>query len=260
MDCLLYVDGTRINAKHIIGNGVDGFILHLGNMVLKTPKLYGIYRDGAIEYVEDSCHRPEDLEQEKKIYAQLWDTAGVARCIDTSPNGITLEYYPNGSLEQYMDSFEEVEFVQKQRWISEIVDVVARCHEKHVLIFDIALRNFLLAEDWTVRIIDFANSVLLPDDVVMSKADEGGCTTKLDMLHLGNVIYSIITWRRFSVDCAMESEWPDISRMPRVEDVPYGYIVANCWAKRYTSMQELQRDLVCAIKDLTTSTCPPSSV
>nr|POF12852.1 putative camp-dependent protein kinase catalytic subunit [Quercus suber] len=243
MNCLLYADGSRIDSNKVVGNGVDGFVILTGNTVLKVPKLYGTYRDGAVEYVDDGCHSPEDLEQEKKIYARLQNTDGVAKCIETSLIGITLEYYPNGSLEQYINSSNEAEPAQKQRWMSEIVDVVASCHAKRVLIFDIALRNFLLAKDWSIKIIDFANSVLFSEDIDMSTADDGGCTANLDMLHLGNVIYSIATWHKFSVDCAMESEWPDLSQMPPTEDIAFGYIIANCWQKRYTGIHELQQDL-----------------
>lgn len=84
-------------------------------------------------------------------------------------------------------------------------DIVARCHERGVLTFDIALRNFLLADELSLRIIDFANSSLMPLDLDITKADVEGCTFHLHLLHLSSVIYSIRALRAFSVACNMHS-------------------------------------------------------
>lgn len=252
MHCLMYADGTRINLNQVIGRGLDGVVVLTGDTVLKAPKLYGIYQSGIAKLDEDDCYISYDLENEKCVYARLENTTGIAKCLGTSPNGITLEYCSNGSLEQYMENNEEPELTRKQGWINEIVDAVARCHEKRVLIFDIALRNILLMEDWSIRIVDFANSVLFQLDIDLSEAENEGCTAKLDMLHLGNVIYSVAKWQKFSVDCAMESEWPDRSEMPRLEKIPCGHVIAKCWAQQYRSVQELQRDLKHATGSLNT--------
>lgn len=129
----------------------------------------------------------------------------------------------------------------KSRWVTEIIDVVALCHEKRVLIFDIALRNILLTEDLHIRLIDFANSALLPEDTNMVEANESGCTLQIDLLHLGSVIYSIATWQKSSVDCAEETDWPHSAALPTLDDVLFGSVIAHCWAKQYYDVNELQQ-------------------
>jgi hypothetical protein len=71
---------------------------------------------------------------------------------------------------------------------------VAACHDKKVLWFDIALRNILLADDWTIRAIDFANSTAEPLDADPNATSSDGYTAKVEVLHLVNVIYSISRW------------------------------------------------------------------
>ena len=240
----MYLDGCIVDAGQIIGNGADGFIVRNGSTILKIPKLYGeVYRDGRIEYDEQNEFHEQDIELEKAVYHQLQGVPGVANCLGTSRNGITLEYYGNGSLEDYIHKREEPDLSVKQGWISEIVDVILRCHENHVLVFDIALRNFLLTDDLSIRIIDFQNRSLVPVDIDMDEAHEDGCTVQLDMLHLSSVIYSIIRWQKIGVQCDMDSEWPKISEMPWMGSMIYGTIVANCWNRRYKNVCELQHDL-----------------
>ncbi|EME42680.1 hypothetical protein DOTSEDRAFT_46152 [Dothistroma septosporum NZE10] len=70
-------------------------------------------------------------------------------------------------------------------------------------------------------------------------ADVDGCTAELDILHLSNVIYSIMTWQTFSIECAMESEWPSIDEMPGLDGLDFGQIMLACWSRKYTTIQEL---------------------
>lgn len=154
-----------------------------------------------------------------------------------------MDYYANGSLEDYITREPAPSYAVRHRWICEISDIVARCHEKHVLIFDISLRNCVFATDYSIRLIDFANSVLVPAQEEMTMVEVDGCTVKLDLLHLANVICSIAKWEKFSVDCAMDDEWPDISQQPSLHACPYTSIILRCWNRQYENVQELQRDL-----------------
>ena len=137
------------------------------------------------------------------------------------------------------------------KWVNMATDIIASCHGKGVLVFDIALRNFLLADDFSLRIIDFANSTLVSQDMYITRVNKDGCTATLDLLHLSNVIYSIMTWQNFSVDCAMESEWPNTDRMPNLEGLDCGWIITKCWNREYTAIQGLIADVqLCADNSL----------
>ncbi|OTA27710.1 hypothetical protein BTJ68_09481 [Hortaea werneckii EXF-2000] len=39
-DCILLVDGARVNVADLVGNGLDGFVIRQGHNILKIPKLY----------------------------------------------------------------------------------------------------------------------------------------------------------------------------------------------------------------------------
>ncbi|KAK4556057.1 hypothetical protein LTR86_006753 [Recurvomyces mirabilis] len=243
---ILLADGTRVNSASLIGMVTDAFIIRRGDHVLKAPKLYG-FLDGKRTVQEDdnnSIHLA-DLDVEKKVYQRLQGVPGVADFISCSPNGILLRYYPNGSLANYIKDHGPPSLHTRWAWILQATDAIKNCHHKDVLVFDIALRNFVLAGDMGLRMIDFANSALSTRDSYddISKVDVDGCTVALDILHLGNVIYSVLKWQDFHIDCAHESEWPALDGLPCMNDVANGHIVRKCWLKGYATVRELQEDL-----------------
>lgn len=112
---------------------------------------------------------------------------------------------------------------------------------KKVLWFDIALRNLLLADDWTIRAIDFANSTTLPLDIDLATADWDGYTHKLEVLHVTNVIYSISQWERFQVNCAYAHKWPPTDSFPSTQHLDLGPIITKAWNHHYQTIAELRR-------------------
>jgi hypothetical protein len=111
-----------------------------------------------------------------------------------------------------------------------------------VLVFDIALRDFLHADDLELRMIDFANSAPLPPGTDVARANVGGGTARVDLFNLSNVVYSILAWREFSHRCE-EAEWPNLDQMPDVSGTDYGQIVYDCWTKRYASARDLALEI-----------------
>lgn len=240
INCILLVDGTRVNVADLIGNSIDGFVVREGHHVLKIPKLYGcLQSDGTIEADSDNDFQSGRLDTEKQVYKRLHGTLGIAKCIECTRNGILLKYYPHGALGEYMARNQPPSMSRRWKWILQATESIASCHERGVLVFDIALRNFLLADDFSLRLIDFSNSPLIPTTEDTTLAEVDGSTVKLDLLHLANVIYSIWTWREFTVDCAMESEWPGTELLPGLEDLEVAQVVRKCWERKYTSIGEL---------------------
>jgi serine/threonine protein kinase len=217
---------------------------------LKIPRLFGNSQpNGSIEPHPDNYLHLEHLEAEKEIYKRLRDVPGIAKCIECTRNGILLEYYRKGSLGDLISRGDHPppSMAQRWKWVLQATECVARCYGRMVLIFDIALRNFLLTDDLDLRMVDFANSSLLPLDGDVSKADVDGGTVKVDILHLANVVYSILSWREFSCRCEEEAEWPSLDRMPDVSGMDCGEVIRDCWLMRYVSVQELAFEL-CAAK------------
>jgi serine/threonine protein kinase len=243
MSCILLADGSRVHADKLIGNGADGFIILQGKHDLKVPHLLGRLRpDGKLDaHVDNELHF-KHLEVEEEVYKRLRGVPGIANCIECTDNGILLEYYPKGSLGEYISCHEPPSISWRWNWILQATDIIARCHDKGILVFDIALRNFLLADDFSLRLIDFANSAPLPEGKDITLADNDGCTAKLDLLHLSSIIYSIMTWQRFSVRCDSDTNWPNPNQMSDLDGIICGQVIRNCWTRTYSTIHELVLD------------------
>ncbi|KAI7154909.1 hypothetical protein KC349_g7352 [Hortaea werneckii] len=241
---ILLADGTRVNVANLLGNGSDGFIIRNGSHVLKILKLYGyVQPDGTIEADSDNDFQAGRLEIEKQVYERLHGVPGIAECVECTSNGILLKNYSNGTLSEHIARNPRPSMSWRWKWILQATKAIAGCHEKGVLVFDIALRNFLLADDFSLRLIDFSNSSLIPTAVDIEMVEVDGSTAKLDLLHLANVIYSIWVWRDFKVDCAMESEWPDLNRLPELQGFDGGFVVRKCWEMKYEAIEQMRREI-----------------
>jgi hypothetical protein len=254
MNCILLANGSRIAADKLLGDGADGFIILEGKHVLKIPRLLGrLGSDGKIDaHVDNELHF-EHLEVEKEVYRGLHDVPGIAKGIECTSNGILLEHYSKGCSSDYIFSHDPPSMSWRWYWILKATDVIARCHEKGVLVYDIALRNFLLADDFSLRLIDFANSAPLPESMDIARADIDGCTARLDLLHLSCIIYSIMTWQKFYVRCDSETEWPNLDQMPDVDGLQCGQAIRNCWTRTYSTIRELAIDIQLCAKTSTSS-------
>jgi serine/threonine protein kinase len=243
--CAIHSDGSRVKSK-IIGMGIDAFILHpTPSTVLKIPQLYGqILSDGTM-IPEPDNQWANDLSTEKAIYERLDDVSGLARYHGASKDGLILEYYKNGCLEDYLqENLLLPQWSQRRDWIVQIIDVYAACHARNVLVCDIALRNLLLADDYTIRAIDFANSSLFPLEEVGELGDVDGYTSMVDVLHVTNVIYSLSSWKKFQVDCVRMEEWPKAEELPSTLGLPLGDVIARSWAREFKTLGELRQAVV----------------
>jgi hypothetical protein len=118
-----------------------------------------------------------------------------------------------------------------------------------VLVCDIALRNLLLADDYTIRAIDFANSSLHPLEEVGELKDSDGYTSMVDVLHVTNVIYSLSSWKKFQVDCIQMEEWPKAEGLPSTLDLPLGDVIARSWSREFETLGELRHAVVSRIEN-----------
>ena len=165
-----------------------------------------------------------------------------------------LKRYTKGSLVEYIDTHQTPPAIERRwQWVLQAADILARCHEKRVMMFDIALRNFLIADDFSLRLINFTNSTMLEDDdpTPVTEANVFGLMVKVDLLHLSNVVFSIMAWKGFSISCDDEAEWPTTDQMPDVCSLGCGEVVRKCWAKEFANAQEMIDEL---------QSCAPSSL
>ena len=244
----LYVDG-EIARTTIIGLGSVAYVLPAGpDAVLKIPAL----REGLEESLSPADYEDyrrevvESIEEEKAVYRRLDQVAGVARCLEIVPRGIKLEYFPRGCLHEYIAFQAEAGLNIKKRWILEILNTVRGCHEAGVLNFDIQLRNLMIAEDSTLRMIDFGYIAMFPKGTNMESAvDPDGEDISLELFILGNVIYSISAWTPYINDKVGGCfGWPDRASLPSTTGLPYGTLVEACWRGQYRNIEMPIRDLL----------------
>ncbi|KAK5741327.1 hypothetical protein LTR17_004034 [Elasticomyces elasticus] len=244
---ICYVDGS--DAPDLVANGLDGYIVRTEDdkVVRKIPRISGrVLDDGQKEYTHpDEDHR-EDIEYEKRVYEQLAGLEGIAEVVGIDQNGISTVYYSDGDLEDHILGHEEESptptalMDSRRRLAAMVTNAVAECHNHGVLWFDVALRNVLLDGE-SIRLCDFANSMIIEPDVDIAEFDEAGYTLRVELLHLANLVYSIMTWTKFTDECYEESEWPDTWPESDLEEL--NKIMRKAWRKEYNGAREIVLDL-----------------
>lgn len=129
----------------------------------------------------------------------------------------------------------------KLRWIASLIESFVYIHSCKVFVDDVALRNILVLNE-ELKVADFGQSILLPRDADMGSITENDLNAKIEILHLGWVIYSIAAWQVHKYYfCSAENPelcWP--ASFPDVEGVLCGSIIAKCWQGKYSSMDQLK--------------------
>ena len=239
-------DDTTVASKEILDLGLNGILLQRGQNVLKIPKIWStstlVGED--LEIVEHSNNtNRESHEVEKQVYLRVWPHKGLVDRLEISEDGIFLQYLPNGNLEAHIASQAEPTRSDKVEGIRRIISTVLHIHRKKVLLYDIATRNVLIADDGSLRMIDFGQCSILPEAIDMSTADDNGCTVRSDIFHLGCVIYSTAMWTKFEFDLfGRQFKFPRLDNLPSVDGVFCGKVIQKCWGGIYSNVEELEKD------------------
>ena len=143
------------------------------------------------------------LEFEKEVYMRLGRCDGIAERVKISKNGILLVLYKRGDLKSYIEHEAEIDRSQTAGWILSLPKMVPIFHKSKVLVDDMALRNILIADDLSLKMIDFGQCQPFPLDVDINAVSDNGLTARADIFHLDYAIYSIVTWRRYECDLFM---------------------------------------------------------
>ncbi|OAL29835.1 hypothetical protein AYO20_09028 [Fonsecaea nubica] len=206
------------------GHGMTGYILQLDEeRVVKVAKTYsldayvGTPDFDHMDYINEINRKT--LENEIKIYQRLGHYEGILSCFQTSNYGIELAFAKQGNLEDYINSNPEPPESLKIEWILSIIDTLSYVHSRRVLVDDIALRNFLVA-DGQLKLADFGQSIILPISTDMDTVCDNDLTTRIEILHLGWVIYSIAVWHgTFSAELSLRDAGMDMALFVGVSSV-----------------------------------------
>ena len=154
-----------------------------------------------------------------------------------------LFFYQRGDLETYIESEPEVDRSRKAGWILTLMETILHFYRSKVLVDDMALRNILVADDLSLKMIDFGQRPLMPLDANINIANDNGLTAEADIFHLGCLIYSIVIWERYECNL-FECQWvrPLLRDLPNVDHLFCGEFIRICWSVEYSSMEQLYCD------------------
>ncbi|KAL6715346.1 hypothetical protein ACLMJK_007612 [Lecanora helva] len=245
---LLNTDGTPLQwcNEDVVAITRSAILLRRESHVLKIPNLISCEAQDEQEQWETQYRNDgnqDEIEIEKDVYQRMGKCDGIARCIRISDAGILLQLYTNGDLEDYISQKPELGSAKKAEWILSLIRTEVCFHEAKVLVFDTALRNILVADDLSLKMIDFGQCKVLPLDADVNHVDIDGLSAKVDIFQLGNIIYSIAVWKKYEYCYFGEGlRWPSQDELPDLEGVLGRTIIDKCWARSYSSMRELFRD------------------
>ncbi|KAL1640941.1 hypothetical protein SLS58_006557 [Diplodia intermedia] len=232
----------------LVGNGMTGRILRLGDdRVVKVARTFPLdhltgKERGDTEYF--NAINAQALENERNVYERLGSHRGIIQCFQATNDGIELAFADQGSLDTYIESRPEPHDNVKLGWIASLTDTFCHVHSRRVFVDEIALRNFVIAADGSLKLIDFGQAVLLPLEADPDTICENDLTAKIEILHLGCIIYSIVTWTPHKYYYFN----PDPHR-PKLQDIPLadhllcGTIIRKCWNGEYANVDALNKEV-----------------
>ena len=251
-------DGSSftVHTEKVLGLGQSGIVVRRGEHALKIAKIrdtLSLPRDKREDEDYMSHVAQEILQNEKRVYERVGNYSGIAECVELLPDGILLVFYSGGDLYRYISRNEELDWWRKRDWILSLIDTVAHLHDSRVLIDDLALRNLLVADDFSLKMIDFGQCAILSLDSDPSTASVNGLTAKIDIFHLGCLIYSVAVWQTYENDFFdLDSQFPSLDDLPPVSYLPCADLLCKCWTGAYSNIHELRTD---AHQTLSISSC-----
>ncbi|ESZ90474.1 hypothetical protein SBOR_9146 [Sclerotinia borealis F-4128] len=180
------------------------------------------------------------LKREKAIYERLGNYRGIIHCFKASDDGIELAFAKQGDLKWYIKKNIEPHQSLKTEWILSLIDTLSYIHSRRVFVDEIALRNILVSDE-KLTVADFGQSMLLSMGADVDTICEQDLTAKIEILHLGWVIYSIAVWRVHDYYFFNPSKQPS-QDLSSLEGLFCGTIIQKCWSEQYVSMGALDKD------------------
>lgn len=248
----LLPDGSPLRANPL-AFGRTGVIVKRGDRALKIPRRDDMTacaesnRD-VLDTLADIAH--DSIEHEKAVYRHLGEHDGIVRVFQISDAGIEMPLMTNGDLADYLRERRPEKRVQLD-WIRQMASTIDYVHKKRVIIADIATKNFLLADDLSVKLCDFTESTIMPPGANIEEDEDSGFSIQTDIAQFGSVIYEIVTPETYNFDLfkgqgegKMVPTWLCEQDLPNTEDIWLGSIIRKCWTKGgYRNMGELCRAL-----------------
>ena len=236
----------------IIAIGRTGVVVQRGSRAFKIPR-----KEDTIEcdendriYLEKSAEiASESLMHESIVYQHLGSHDGILKVFAFAKTGLEMAFMGNGDLSDHLSRDPPIS--QRLAWIRQMASTIKYVHDKHVIIADIATRNFLVADDLSIRLCDFTESTIMSPNVDMDKAEDSGFSVLTDLGQFGAVMYEVLTgWRcRYDLfagqdESVQHPKLPDAGNLPTTDELLLGLVIRKCWNGAYRNMNELCHDLI----------------
>lgn len=259
MDCnpiILYPEGVtrpllNIGSTAIICRSCDTI-----DQVWKCPLKHGLKgcSDDDIRRIQDDEMFSEGaIVREKIIYRLLPKHPNVLPCFEVAEKGIRFPLLRLGNLRDYLrENHSRVEKETKEKWIRNVLEAIDFIHSFEIVHADISARNFLVADDLSIKLCDFAGSGIGPDAAMVAEEDNYRKSPDLprslrtDIFAIGCLIFEIMA----GAPPYDGLEPPEIAKrygtdtFPRCDDLKYGEIILKCWTSQYASTEEILKDFV----------------
>ena len=129
---------------------------------------------------------PSAWKNEGNIYRHLGDYDGIVECFKASEAEIEMRHMAKRHLKKFIVNHQPDEAL-KLRWIRQAARTISYLHAKHVVVGDVATRNFLVSDDISLILCDFCDPTIMPSDGDVTEFEVG---IKINIAHCESGIYS----------------------------------------------------------------------
>ncbi|EEP75975.1 predicted protein [Uncinocarpus reesii 1704] len=206
-----------------IAMGLTGEICKINDSdVVKYPRSY----PGETAYNE---LRLEFMFVERKIYERLGLHEGILpyHGLYNDSGAIKLAYAKNGDLGAYIPAHQAPSQLFRAAWIRSLVKAFYHIYSCRALHQDVKLDNIIVDGDLSLRVADFANGAIFPLDADMEEICAQDPLSRIDLLGIGCVLYSIAQWTVYSYDYFEKEKWPEPGEVPNTDNIMYGEITKS---------------------------------
>ncbi|KAL8866677.1 MAG: hypothetical protein Q9174_006157 [Haloplaca sp. 1 TL-2023] len=241
-------DGSVLqwNNQDLIGIGTFGVVVRRGDHALKIPRLTrteGLSEEEALHQACDNDGHRTSFETEKAVYRRVGAYPGIAEVISITDDGILMTLYQRRDLERFIKNNNQPHAMRIAEWIKTVVGTVCYLHQQKILLDDIALRNLLVADDWSLKMIDFGNCTILSRDADIAQAGNKLFNLQADIFYLGCLVYSIVKWEKFQKNLwLLDHKLPPLQDLPDTAHILFGELIKKCWQGKCAQTEELERD------------------
>ncbi|KAJ5585118.1 uncharacterized protein N7459_004918 [Penicillium hispanicum] len=200
-----------------------------------------------IESISELC-----ISREKLIYQALPKNPNILDCLAITDRGILLPYHELGNVRDYLQH-QQVTTYLRDRWIKNAIDAITvlHIHTHSVIHADISPRNFLVADDLSIKLCDFAGSAISDLEPFVQEEDRyrispwSPRTFKTDIFALGCLVYELSTGLRpyHDIDDLEEvGRRYAVQTFPSLDGLRYQDIIYKCWTCQYETVEILRGD------------------